>query len=108
MLVTEFPRTTVFRPAPNSDLNDVLVVLASEAMLLLLIVTSVNSVQPSKAFSEMLVKPSGIVIEVMLLQLANALSAMLVTLSGITVLEHARSNLFVAVSIIALQLFLES
>ena len=56
----------------------------------------------------MLVTPSGIVILVRLSREAKALSAMLVTLFGIIVGSNPRINVFVAVSIIALQLSLLS
>ena len=56
----------------------------------------------------MLVTPLGIVTLVKLVQPLKALLPMLVTLFGITVFLHPVIKVFVAVSIIALQLFLES
>ena len=56
----------------------------------------------------MLVTLLGMMMEAKLVHPSNATSPMLVTLLGITVELQPRINVFVAVSIMALQLFLES
>ena len=61
-----------------------------------------------KAYSPMLVTLLGIVMEVRPEQYSKAPSPMLVTLLGITVFLHPITRVFVAVSIMALQLFLLS
>ena len=74
---------------------------------LLPIETEVKPRQRWKAANPMLVTLLGIVTEVKPEQ-AKAFSPMLVTLLGITVVLHPKCSVFVAVSIIALQLFRES
>ena len=64
--------------------------------------------QPSKVLSPMVVTDFGISIEVKLLQPSNARFPMLVTEFGITVLLQPTISALLVVSIIALQLFLES
>ena len=71
-------------------------------------VTEVRPLQPLKASYPMLVTEFGMVKEVRPLQPAKALSLMLVTELGITVLLHPVTSVFDAVSMMALQSFLES
>ena len=80
----------------------------SMLVTLLGIVTEVKPGQPEKAYLPMLVTLLGIVTEVKAEQLSKAKSPMLVTLLGIIVVLHPECSVFVAVSIIALQLFRES
>ena len=68
------------------------------------IVMEVMPLHPKKAAVSMLVTLSGIVIDVKSQQLEKAHNPMLVTSFGIMVFLHPRINLFVTVSIIALQL----
>ena len=70
--------------------------------------TEVREKQLEKAEMSMLVTLSGIVIEVREVQPPKATQPILVTLSGITVFLHPAISVFVAVSMIALQLFLLS
>ena len=71
-------------------------------------VMDVRLLQPEKALLPMLVTPLGMVMEVRPLQPEKALLPMLVTLFGMVVFIHPAINVFVAVSIIALQLLRES
>ena len=71
-------------------------------------VMEVRPLQPEKALLPMLVTPSGMVMEVRPLQPEKALLPMLVTPSGIVVFLQPAISVFVAVSIIALQLLRES
>jgi hypothetical protein len=71
-------------------------------------VMEVRPVQDSNAELPMLVTLLGMVMEVRPVQQLNAPSPILVTLLGMTVLLHPRINVFVAVSMMALQLFRES
>lgn len=67
----------------------------------------VRPVQKEKAYSPMFFTLLGMVMEVMA-QPSKAYSPMLVTLLGIRVLLQPTTNVFVAVSIMALQLLRES
>mgnify|MGYP003327605298 CR=1 FL=1 len=75
---------------------------------LLEMVTEVRPLQPLKADCPMLVTLLGIVTEVKPLQPEKAESPILVTLLGIVELLQPRIRVFVAVSIIALQLLRQS
>ena len=75
---------------------------------LLGIVTEVKPEQLEKAHSPMLVTLLGILTEVKPEQLEKAYHSMLFTLLGIIVVLHPEYSVFVAVFIIALQLFRES
>ena len=72
------------------------------------ITTEVKPLQPLNADCPMLVTLEGISTDVKALQPENAYSPMLVTLEVILVFLHPAIKVFVAVSIIALQLFRES
>ena len=72
------------------------------------IVTEVKEVHPEKAYAPIDVTLFGITIEVKDEQLKKADPPIEVTLSGIIVVAQPTINLLVEVSIIALQLFLES
>ena len=71
---------------------------------LLGMVMEVKPVQPEKAEPPMLITLLGMVTEVKLLQPPKALYPMLVTVLGIIVFWQPAINVFVVVSIIALQL----
>ena len=71
-------------------------------------VIEVRALQPRKASIPMLVTLFGMVTEVRPLQPSKALSPMLVTSLGMTVFLQPAINVFVEVSIIALQLSRES
>ena len=72
------------------------------------IVKEVRLLQPWKALSPMLVTLLGMVMEVRPLQLSKASSPILVTLFGMVVFWQPAIRVFVAVSIMALQLSRES
>ena len=71
-------------------------------------VMEVRPEQPLNASSPMLVTPSGMVMEVRLEHSPNAHPPMLVTLLGMVVFMQPAIRVLVLVSIIALQLSLES
>ena len=72
------------------------------------ILTDFNCLQLAKALSPMEVTFSGIVMAVSVSHPSNALLPMAVTLSGIILFLHPHIKVFVAVSIIELQLLRES
>ena len=99
MLVTPLPMVTEVKPLHKPLQSE----KAESPMIVTLsgMVIEVNPVQPRKAPSPMLVTLSGMAIEVKPLQPRKAPSPMLVTLpsSGITLVLHPTTSVFVAISI---------
>ena len=102
ILVTLLPMVTEVKPVHPVK------ALFPMDVTLLGMVTEVKPLQYPKAHSPMDVTLLGIVTEVKPLQSRKALFPMDVTLLGIIVFLHPKMSVLVAVSMIALQLFLES
>lgn len=102
ILVTEFGIVIVVKPLQLAKVPSLILIT------LLGIVILVKLSQLAKAPLPILVTLFGIVIFVKPLQLAKAVAPILVTLLGITVFSQPLISEFDAVSIIALQFYLES